>query len=110
MDDSPGSSSSSSSRRGTVRLHPTCELSETAEGQKLIRVCSITSSALVDEASHLLHRQWPRGGSVEQYRIRCFVPHGESEKEVKNGPQPPSAGLLPCSYLLVEAGSATLLA
>jgi hypothetical protein len=108
MDDSP--TLGSSSRRGTVRLHPTCELSETAEGHKLIRVCSITCRALVDEATHLMHRRWPRGGSVEQYRIRCFAPRGESDKEVKSGPQPPSAGLLPCSYLLVDASSTTLLA
>jgi hypothetical protein len=88
--------------------------SETAEHHPLIRVCSITDRALVEEAANILHKQWPRGGSPEQYRHRCFAAHGGggdgSENKEEKSPRANVAGLLPCSYLLVDASSTQLLA
>jgi hypothetical protein len=89
--------------------------SETAEHHPLIRVCSVTDRALVEEAANLLHKQWPRGGSPEQYRHRCFAAPGggggdKSENKEEKSPRANAAGLLPCSYLLVDASSAQLIA
>ena len=99
--------------RGALRPPPSSETSDTGE-HRLIRACSIANRALVDEASDLLHKQWPRGGSPEQYRRRCLLaPSGGPEEEEKNDPRAATTttgNLLPCSYLLVDASETTLLA
>lgn len=86
------------------------EASETAD-YNLIRASSpATDRALVEAASDLLHRQWPRGGSPEQYRQRCFACASSAEPFKENGPGATETRGLPCSYLLVDASGSRLLA
>jgi N-acetylglutamate synthase-like GNAT family acetyltransferase len=57
---------------------------------------SSSDDELVDAAAQLLHRQWPKGGSVPEYRAKLV---GETCCDS------PRQRLLPQSYLMVAGGS-----
>lgn len=68
----------------------------------LVRVCQADQSLTntdendpirwVDQASNLLHEQWPRGGPPKAYREKVIHPYSNSNQFYG----------LPCSYILMK--------
>lgn len=75
---------------------------------EFVRVTKSTPKQLIDGASCLLHNQWPRGGSPEQYRHSILLSESSEQQgdtAVKHQKSP-----LPCSFLLVLRKHCTVVA